>query len=106
MQNKLLDNSTTRLKEGQLTQTAAARALRISERWIRKKFKRFLFEGHSGLVHRSRGRPSPRAWSEAQKSFVLELFNETFQGFGPTFASEKLEELLASKLVEKHSVRP
>lgn len=82
-----------KLCEREITQSAAARALRLSARWVRTKLKRFLKLGAVGLVHKSRGKPSSRAWAQEQKAWVMKLFEGQFEGFGPTFAAEKLEEL-------------
>ena len=93
-----------RLKGGEISQAAAAKILSYSIRWIRKKYKRFLKEGDKGLVHRSRGRPSPNSWNQEQKEFAMVLFKESFRNFGPTFAAEKLEELYNIK-VSKETMR-
>ena len=51
-------------------------------------------EGDVGLVHRSRGCRSCRAFSEAYKQTIIDLYRQRYAegGFGPTLASEKLEE--------------
>ena len=87
-----------KLRERQITQSAAAQALRLSARWVRTKLKRFLKLGAVGLVHQSRGKPSFRAWDQEQRAWVIKLFDEQFEGFGPTFAAEKLEELYGIKI--------
>ncbi len=86
------------LKSGKISQGAAAKRLGFTVRWTRIKYKRFLREGDAGLVHRSRGRPSPKAWSQNEKKFAMSLFQEDFEGFGPTFAAEKLEEIHGIKV--------
>jgi hypothetical protein len=88
----------SKLRDGEMSQTAAAKALRLSVRWIRKKFKRFIAFGASGLVHQSRNKPSLKAWNNSHKAFVMKLFEGQFQGFGPTFAAEKLKELYGIKI--------
>jgi hypothetical protein len=80
----------SKLKEGVISQKAAAKRLRCSTRWTREKFKRFMAEGAAGLAHRNRGRPSQKAWNKEEKEFAMALFEEEFKGFGPTFASEKI----------------
>jgi len=82
-----------KLKKGEINQLDASKALKISVRWVRKKFKRYKKEGAQGLVHRSRGRSSPKAWAEDQKMFAMSLFEDKFENFGPTFAVEKLKDL-------------
>ena len=83
----------SRLRDGYISQAAAAKILRFSVRWVRKKFKRFIEFGAPGLVHQRRNQPSSKAWDRGQRSFVMKLFDGQFNGFGPTFAAEKLEEL-------------
>jgi len=43
-----------------------------------------------GLVHRSCGRASNRAWDEEEKRKILERYSERYAGYGPTFTVEKL----------------
>jgi hypothetical protein len=88
----------SKLRERKITQLAAARTLRLSARWVRAKLRRFLKFGAGGLVHQGRGKPSSRVWDQEQKSWVMKLFDEQFEGFGPTFAAEKLEELYGIKI--------
>ena len=87
-----------KLREGQITQSAAAQALRLGARWVRTKLKRFIKFGAVGLVHQGRGKPSSRVWDQEQRACVIKLFDEQFEGFGPTFAAEKLEELYGIKI--------
>ena len=87
-----------KLREGEITQSVAAKMLKMSTRWIRKKLKRFLNFGDAGIVHQARGRPSLKAWSSDKERFAMELFNEKFTGFGPSFAAEKLDELYGIKI--------
>jgi transposase len=49
--------------EGLITQTEASEILSLSDRQIRRIVRRVRQEGVSGLVHRSRGRPSNRTTS-------------------------------------------
>ena len=49
-------------------------------------------QGDDGLVHRSRGRLSNRAIKSDVKDKAIKLYVEKYIGFGPTLASEKLEE--------------
>ena len=46
---------------GTITTAAGARALGITPRQFRRLVARYRAEGIRGLVHRLRGRPSPRA---------------------------------------------
>ncbi len=94
----------SQLKTDEITQVEAALKLRLSTRWVREKFKRYLQDGDIGIVHRSRGRPSSKQWSNSEKTFTLNLLQSEWQGFGPTFAAEKLAELHKIK-VSKETIR-
>jgi len=93
-----------RLKKKEITQVGAAKALGVTARWIRKKFKRYELYGDHGLVHLNRNRPSPKRWAEKERSFAMSLFEGQFAGFGPTFAVQKLDELYDIK-VSKETLR-
>ena len=80
----------SRLRDGHISQAAAAKILRFSVRWVRKKFKRFIEFGAPGLVHQRRNKPSSKTWDKDQRSFVMKLFDGQFNGFGPTFAAENI----------------
>jgi len=69
----------------------ASELLGLSYRQTFRIAKRYGAEGAVGLVHRSRGRTSNRAWDEAKKGKILERYAERYAGYGPTFTVEKLE---------------
>jgi len=69
----------------------ASDLLGLSYRQTFRIAKRYGAEGAVGLVHRSRGRASNRAWDEAKKRKILERYAERYAGYGPTFTVEKLE---------------
>jgi hypothetical protein len=79
-----------RLKRNEITQVLASHLLKVSTRWVRKKFKRYLAQGDKGILHLGRGKPSTRRWNEDEKARVIQLVRNEWQGFGPTFAAEKL----------------
>jgi transposase len=78
--------------EGGLKQVEAAEILFLSSRHIRRVVKRVKQEGHRGIVHRSRGRPSNRKIPDQLKDKVIKLYRANYKDFGPTLASEKLLE--------------
>lgn len=80
------------VKEGKETLVEAKERLGLSERQMRRVWRRFLVEGARGLTHRSRGRRSNRALSDETRRRSLELYRERLEGFGPTLAAEKLAE--------------
>lgn len=79
--------------EKELTRVRAAELLGLSERQVGRVAARLQSEGEGGLAHRLRGKASNRKISEAMRQQVLDLCEKRYQGFGPTLASEKLQEL-------------
>ncbi len=51
-----------RILRGDITQEIAGQILEMSGRQVRSKLKRYKATGAKGLVHKSRGKPSPRKW--------------------------------------------
>lgn len=79
--------------EKEIKQREAAEILLLTERQIRRLIKRIREEGDAGIAHKSRGKESNRKIPKKIKSKVIDLYRERYRGFGPTLASEKLEEL-------------
>ncbi len=77
----------------QITQTEAANVLGICRRQIIRLVKDVRKKGDIALIHKSRGEPSHRATPSDIKDKALNLCNTVYQGFGPTFAAEKLFEI-------------
>lgn len=78
--------------EGKERLKDASAKLGGSYRNARRRLKRFRAEGDSGLVHRSRGRPSNRSKPAEERDLALRLYRERLPGWGPTLAAEKLGE--------------
>lgn len=76
----------------QITQQEAANILGLCRQQIGRIAARVIKEGDVALIHKSRGKPSHRATPLDTKDKILKLCNTTYQGFGPTFAAEKLFE--------------
>lgn len=83
----------TNILERKITQVEVARLLGISDRQVRTIVSRVKAEGEAGVIHGLRGRVSNRAYSEELRTKVLRLYEEKYEDFGPTLASEKLLEL-------------
>lgn len=81
------------IKLKQVDRRTAAEVLGLSLRQVHRLYVRWREEGDSGLLHRSRGRQSPRRWDAAEAERALTLVRERYRGFGPTLLSEKLSEL-------------
>ena len=75
-----------------IKQVEAAEMLSLSSRQIRRVVKRIRLKGDSGIVHKSRGRPSNRRIADKIRNKVLRLYRKKYEDFGPTLASEKLLE--------------
>jgi hypothetical protein len=80
------------LEAGKISNSKAAKLLRISRRQVIRIRKRYRLQGALGLVSKKRGTRSNNRISEAIKSQVLGLISTTYVGFGPTFLREKLLE--------------
>jgi hypothetical protein len=93
-----------KIKKGETTRLEAALQLELSERWICKKYKRYLANGANGLTHLGRNRVSPRQWCKQEKSLAIDLLRSDWYDFGPTFAAEKLKEL-KDIVVSKETLR-
>ena len=78
---------------GTITTAAGAHALKMSGRQFRRLKARYRTEGVQGLVHRLRGRPSPRAVDVQIRDRVLELIQTTYREFNDCHCTEKLREV-------------
>ena len=78
--------------EKELKQVRAADLLGLSTRQIKRIVKRVREEGDSGIVHKSRGKPSNKAIPKKVKDKILKIYEKEYGDFGPTFASEKFYE--------------
>jgi len=76
----------------QMTLKECAKILTISYSQTKRSFKRYKEQGDKSLCHAARGRTPANAYSEGFKDQVLQLYRSKYLGFGPVFASEKLEE--------------
>lgn len=81
-----------RALERRLTQAKAAEQLGLSLRQVERLCRRLRDEGPDGLVSKQRGRPSNRKLPDSQREHALSLVLAHYADFGPTLATEKLEE--------------
>lgn len=81
-----------------INQVEAGALLKLSTRQIRRITDRVLKEGDNGVIHRSRGKPSCRAYPGRVKERVMKLCRTKYEGFNPTLASEKLFEISKIKI--------
>ena len=89
---------------GQITQIIAAKKLGITDRQVRNKIYRYKQGGPEEIVHKSRGRPSPKKWCQNEKDRAFSLLRNELKGFGPTLASEKLKEF-EGIIISKETLR-
>jgi transposase len=77
----------------QITNRQGAEALRLTIRQFRRLKRRYEAEGAAGLLHRLRGRPSPRALEIELRDRVAELMQTTYRGLNDCHLTEKLQEV-------------
>jgi hypothetical protein len=81
-----------RVIDKRVTQIEAAGVLGLSDRQIRRLIARVSADGDKGIIHQSRGQLSHNAKDLKIKKKAIDLCRGTYEGFGPTLASEKLFE--------------
>lgn len=92
------------VEEKRLTQREGAERLEISERHFRRLLQRYRGQGDQGLISGHRSKASNNRMKAEKRRTILNLLLSTYEGFGPTLASEKLEER-EGILVSKETVR-
>lgn len=79
---------------GRITQAEAAKVIHRSERHVRRLCARWQAKGDAAFVHGLRGQPSNnRHDEELLRQALSALHNPLWEGFGPFFSQEKLDEL-------------
>ena len=86
---------------GEVSQIKVAEALDLSDRQVRRMVKRVKEKGEEGVVHGLRGVVSNRRYDEGFKGKVIEIYKSRYGDFGPTFASEKFEEVEEIKISDE-----
>ena len=87
--------------EKKLKQVEAAEKLDLSYRQVKRIIKSVRGQGDTGVIHRSRGRPSSNKIGNKVREKVIALCRGKYKGFGPTLAVEKLSELEKIKLSDE-----
>jgi transposase len=80
------------IREGRLTQRAAAQRLGLSVRQVKRLCRAHRRRGAAGVVSRRRGRPSNRRIPRTEQRRILALVGRHYRDFGPTLAAEYLAE--------------
>lgn len=86
--------------KGRITLKDAAPKMEVCYRQAKRILKRYRKQGDKGLLHMNRGKPPNHAYPDRFKQIVIDLYQEKYLDFGPTFAAEKLLEY------DKISVNP
>jgi transposase InsO family protein len=77
---------------GRITNAQGAAALGLTVRQFQRLKKRFRAEGAGGLIHRSRGQPSPRRLPAEVRERIGRLLETTYWGFNDCHLTEKLHD--------------
>jgi len=86
---------------GKINGTEAAKQTKLTVRHIRRLKRKVEKHGASGLIHGNRGKPSNRAVKDHIIVKAKKYLKEKYPDFGPTLASEKLEENHSIKLSDE-----
>ena len=78
------------VQAGELRLVQAAELLGLSYRQTQRVWRRYQDQGDAGLVHRLRGRPSPRRIAAKLRAKILARMQARYPDFGPTLAAEYL----------------
>jgi len=87
-----------------ITQAQAAELLGLTTRQVGRIIQRYRLFGEAGLVHQLRGKSSNRKFSDDFKQSILDIYQKDFQGYKPTFFTEKINDEF-DITISKESVR-
>src|SRR5579875_1838462 len=82
----------TEVLAGRRTVGSAATVLGISERQVNRLMVRYRDGGGGALIHQARGRASNNHLDPGVREYALELVRRHYRDFGPTLATEALQE--------------
>ena len=89
-----------KVKGKYITLHEASIQMRVSYRQAKRIWKRYRSEGDQGLTHLNRGNTAVgHGFIKAFKAEVIQIYQTTYEDFGPTLASEKLakQEIVLSR---------
>src|SRR4030095_2917119 len=89
---------------GKISNAQGALAMHVRLRQFQRAKVRFATEGAGGLLHRLRGRPSPRRLAVEVRARAAELLQGTYAGLNDCHLTEKLQEVAGLPL-SRSSVR-
>lgn len=88
-----------RVVAGELTWRLAGEQLELSQRQIGRLCARVKAQGNRGIIHGLRGKPSNRGFDAKRMERVLAILHDPlWDGFGPTYACDKLTSIHGIKL--------
>ena len=90
---------------GRITNQQGAAALGLTARQFQRLKVRFRAEGGRGLLHRARGRPSPRRLSPDLCARIGELLRTTYAHFNDCHVTDKLREAADDLPISRATVR-
>lgn len=79
-------------KRKQITQREAAERMQVTERWVRELLRRMKRQKDGVVIHGLRGRASNHRIAIATQRKAMAIVKAEYRDFGPTLASEYLEE--------------
>ena len=82
----------TEVLAGRRSVGSAATVLAISERQVNRLMVRYRDGGGGALIHQARGRTSNNHLDTGVREYALELVRRNYRDFGPTLATEALQE--------------
>ena len=82
----------TEVLAGRRTVESAAAILDIRGRQVNRLLLRYRDGGAGALIHRARGRSSNNLLESGVREYALELVRKSYRDFGPTLATEALQE--------------
>lgn len=84
----------------ELRQRKAAELLGVSIRQIKRLVRSIRLEGDGAIIHKLRGRSSNHRINPEVRERIIGIYREKYDGFGPTFAVEKLTKEIGVKVSE------
>src|SRR3970282_1051998 len=78
---------------GKISNGQGALALHLSVRQFQRVKRHYAADGAPGLLHRLRGRPSPRRLAPPLRARAAALLQHPYDGLNDCHATEKLQEL-------------
>ena len=79
----------SQIEKRQMTYREGAEDLQLSQRQVYRLMGRYQSNGDAGLIHRLRGKPSNRGYSESIRTRVLKLQKHQYPDYGRLLPSPR-----------------